>query len=124
MVRMELRVATDGMREHVVLELLRGGKPLGQIQLDGDTAEKHVHDVARHRANLIDPVTRTLKPGARLEALIDPAWGTPKYQLPEGRILSFRHPGLGWLTFVLPDEEATAIAEWLTKDLPIRPQAE
>jgi hypothetical protein len=117
---MELRVATDGMREHVILELWMDGRPLGHIQFDGATAEKHIHDVGRHRANLSDPVTPTLEPGARLEALVDPAWRSPEYRLPEGRILSLRHPGLGWLTFVLPDKEAAAIAEWLTKDLPIQ----
>jgi hypothetical protein len=32
-----------------------------------------------------------------------------------------RHPGLGWLSFVFPDKEAAAIAEWLTRDLPTAP---
>ena len=49
-----------------------------------------------------------------------PAWRIPGYRAAEGRILALRHPGLGWLTFVIPHKEAASIAEWLTKDLPLK----
>jgi hypothetical protein len=104
----------------VAIQLEEDGRPLGHMFLDGATAEQHIHDVASHRAQLKDEVTPDLDPGARLIALIDPVWRVPPERLPEGRILCFRHPGLGWLSFVLPDKEAAAIAEWLTKDLPLQ----
>jgi hypothetical protein len=103
-------------QEHVTVEMWMDGTPLGHMFFDGATAEKHIHDMARHRAALSDPVAPDLDPGARLEAQIDPAWRIPPYRYPQGRLLCLRHPGLGWLSFVLPDKESQAIAEWLTKD--------
>jgi hypothetical protein len=31
-----------------------------------------------------------------------------------------RHPGFGWIGFEFPEKEATAIADWFTRDLPKR----
>jgi hypothetical protein len=118
--RMVMKVWTTDDKEHVGVQLEQNDKALGYILFDGASAEQHMHNVARHRAELNDGVAPDLDPGARLEAIVDPTWRTPKYRLQEGRILSFRHPGLGWLTFVVPDKEAASIAEWLTKDLPLR----
>jgi hypothetical protein len=114
----ELRIATDPTRRYVVIELWMDGKRLGHINLDGATAEEHVHAVAKHRADLLDPVAADLHPGARLDAVFDPKWRVLN-PIEAGRILALRHPGLGWLPFVLPDKEAQSIAEWLTKDPPV-----
>jgi hypothetical protein len=122
MTRMTMKVSTSQDKEYVVLQLEEDGKALGHILFDGATAEKHCHDVASHRANLNEPVTPRLDPGARLPAVVDPAWLVPNERDSQGYILCFRHPGLGWLSFVLPDNEAASIAEWLTKDLPIQPE--
>ena len=121
MAHMELRVATDSAKEHVVIELWMDGKPLGHINFDGATAEQHVHLVGRHRANLSDPVTPDLDPGARLEAVHHPQWrvGQP---VQEGHVLVLRHPGLGWLSYVFPEEEATELAAQLTKGPKSRPK--
>lgn len=118
--RMALKVWTSQDNEHVGMQLEEDDKPLGHIFFDGATTEKHIHDVARHRAQLKEGVTPDLDPGSRFEAIIDPAWKIDGARVPEGRILLLRHPGLGWLSFVLPDKEAASIAEWLTKDLPLR----
>lgn len=58
---MELRVATDEAREHVVLELWMDGKPLGHINFDGATVEKHIQDVGDMRAELNETVTPELE---------------------------------------------------------------
>jgi hypothetical protein len=121
MARMRLNASVDSSREHVVIELSMDGKPLGHIELDSASVEKHIHDLAQHRANLIDPVTPTLDAGSRLEAIVDPRWRVPK-PIEQGRVLALRHPGLGWLSFVFPDKEARAIAEWLTKESPAQPK--
>ncbi|MGP0094219.1 MAG: hypothetical protein ACLPKB_30380 [Xanthobacteraceae bacterium] len=113
----ELRIATNPARKYVVIELWMDGKRLGHINLDGATAEEHIHAVAKHRAELVDPVSPDLHPGARLEAILDPKWRVLN-PIEAGRILALRHPGLGWLPFVFPDKEARSISDWLTKDLP------
>ena len=121
MARMALNASVDSSREHVVIELSMDGKPLGHIELDSASVEKHIHDLAQQRANLIDPVTPTLDAGSRLEAIVDPRWRVPK-PIEQGRVLALRHPGLGWLSFVFPDKEARAIAAWLTKESPAQPK--
>jgi hypothetical protein len=121
MARMALNTSVDSSREHVVIEVSMDGKPLGHIELDGTSVEKHIHDLAQHRANLNDPVTLTLDAGSRLEAIVDPRWRVPK-PIEQGRVLALRHPGLGWLSFVFPDKEARAIAEGLTKESPAQPK--
>jgi len=117
---MELKVATDGMHEHVVIELWMDGKPLGHTQLDGATAEMHIQEVADARAQLTDPVSPMLDPNSMLDAVVDPSWRIEDYRISEGRIVAFRHPGLGWMAFVIPEEQAKSIAEWLTKDIPLK----
>ena len=114
--KMELRNATDEKREQVTIELWMNDKALGHIHLDAGSLEKYIHDLSKHRSTLIDEVSRTLDPGARLETLIDPAWRTSTEHSLEktGIALILRHPGLGWLSFLLPHKEAADLGRWLT----------
>jgi hypothetical protein len=106
------------LRNHVVLQLDQDGTAIGHILFDAPTVEKHIQDVAEHRAALTEQVVPDLDPGSRLKAVFDPAWRISNQKTQHGRILALRHPGIGWLSFVLPDKEAAAMAEWLLKDLP------
>jgi hypothetical protein len=118
---MTIRALPDAALDHVMIELPRNGEPLGHIILDPATAEKHARDIASARAALNEPVTPSLDPGSRLETIIDPAWHISGRRTSLGRLLAIRHPGLGWLAFTIPEAEAAAIAEWLTKDIPLEP---
>lgn len=97
--------------EHVQLRLDMNDEPLGHILFDGATAERHALEVGKARSALTDPVSPTLDPGSRLEVTPDPAWRLElsKY----GPTLALRHPGLGWLGFVLPPHEAKHMGEAL-----------
>jgi hypothetical protein len=55
-----------------------------------------------------------------LPTIVDPVWKTPGYNTTQGRPLVLRHPGFGWIGFEFPEKEATAIADWFTRDLPKR----
>lgn len=116
MARMELRARVDGALENTIIEMWMDGKPLGHVILDAATLEGHIHDLAKHRAQMKDEVPRVLDPGSRLEATVDPVWKTTDENPPGGKVLALRDPGLGWLAFFFPHNEAVAIAEWLTKD--------
>ncbi len=119
--KMQLKAFPDAQGEHVTIELWMDDKPLGHILLDGATLEDHIHKLAGHRSQLKEEVPRELDPGSRLEALVDPVWRIPGQPSEHGRVLALRHPGLGWLSFVFPEKEAAAIAEWLTRDMPQKP---
>jgi hypothetical protein len=62
-----------------------------------------------------EPLTEAL---TREAVVIDPIWRTnfPPHQSLDGLLLRMRHPGLGWLTFLLPHHECMALAEWLSKN--------
>jgi hypothetical protein len=117
---MVIKCRVDKKKENVVIQIEEDKRALAHILLDSATTENHIHDLAKHRAALLEQVPTELDPGSRLEALIDPIWHIPNYRREQGRILALRHPGLGWLSFVLTDKEAASIAEWLTKDLPLK----
>jgi hypothetical protein len=112
---MTLRVQPDGIREHVVLQLYEDDKPLGYILFDGASAEKHIQDVGDARAELNDPVAPELDPGSRLKAIVNPNWKVEDHRVSEGRVISFRHPGLGWLTFILSDDSVREMVKRLTR---------
>jgi hypothetical protein len=116
--KMTLRVGLREDRQEAVIELWLDEQPLGHIFLDPATLEKHIRDCAAHRAQMPDEVPRDLDPGSRLEGSVyDPIWRIPAQRHEGGRILALRHPGIGWLGFVIPEHEAKSLAEWLTKDL-------
>jgi hypothetical protein len=47
--------------------------------------------------------------------VLDPAWRTepPVHPSLSGITLRLRHPGFGWLTFLLPWHEVKKLGEWL-----------
>ena len=113
--RMELRAKPDDAREQVTMELWMNGAPLGHIHLDAGSLEQHIHDLGKHRAALNDQVSRELDPGSRLQAIYDPVWRTDAVHSADqaGIMLALRHPGLGWLSFLLPHDEAANLGQWL-----------
>lgn len=113
--KMELRAAADKARECVSVELWMNDAPLGHIQLDAGSLESFIHDLGKHRAALADEVSAEIDPGSRLESIVDPAWRTfdQHSQQELGVALSLRHPGLGWLSFLLPHKSAALLGQWL-----------
>jgi hypothetical protein len=115
MARMTLKCRVDEPAQEVILQTEMEDKPLAHVRLDAPSVDQLIQDLGKHRATLRDEVPRQLDPGSRLQGIYDPAWRVPSDSHPAGRIIAFRHPGLGWLSFVLPENEAAAIADWLTK---------
>ena len=52
--------------------------------------------------------------------VLDPAWRTetPVHPSLNGGTLRLRHPGFGWLTFLLPWPEMKKLGEWLSNAAP------
>lgn len=111
---MAIRSFADDAREHVTIELWLNETPLGHILLEPSDAEQFLHEVAKHRATLSEKVTPMLDPGARLEAVVEPKWQVAR-QKDGSHGLAIRHPGFGWLSFALSDDQAKALAKALTE---------
>ena len=112
--RMELRTKIDEAADECIIELHMNDKPLGHVRLPAPDLETFIHQLSEQRARMRDEVPRTLDPGARFTALVDPIWRVPEDHNAEGRLLILRHPGLGWLAFCFPEHEAQNLCQWLT----------
>src|SRR5262245_35132895 len=117
--RMTIKSGPDEEKENVVIYIEEDGNLKAWVILDPATVAQHIHDLAKHRAALNDQVPTELEPVSLLATIINPVCRTPGHRTVHGRVLVIRHPGLGWLSFAIPDKEAASIAEWLTKDLPL-----
>ena len=90
----------------------RRGRALAHVALQAPELDSLVRQLAELRSCLGEPVPRTLDPGARLVALVDPVWQAKPLSspdAPDGVVLALRHPGLGWLGFLLPWPEAAML---------------
>jgi hypothetical protein len=116
----EIKVHIDVAKLKIILESWANGAPTGSVTLSPAQADALIRDLAKNRALLVQPVASELDEAA-IEPVIDPAWQTPDVRYPDGRMLSIRDPGRGWLTYIFPEDEAADVAQWLTKDLPLQP---
>ncbi len=114
----QIKVHVDVAKLNIVLEAWVNGAPTGSVTLSAAETDGLVRELGKNRAQLVQPVASN-PDEATTEPVIDPAWLTPEVRYQDGRLLSIRDPGLGWLAYVFPDEEAADIAAWLTKDLPL-----
>jgi hypothetical protein len=105
----------DPERRTAVVELWMGDQALGHITLDAAQLERLIHRLAECRANLADEVPREY---VRLEQsagiVIDPTWSVLAEADESNKVLALRHPGLGWLPFILPVHQQTTIAKVLS----------
>lgn len=82
--------------------------------LDAADCDGLLDMLQKARADLADVIPMDLEPNARVSPLFDPKWQLG--DSPEGEILlAVRHPGFGWITIMLPKNEAAALADGLDK---------
>jgi hypothetical protein len=100
-------------RRTFTLELHVDDDPKVRIRLSTYEMDKFIADLGLHRALMFDEVPRGLDPKSRTQTIQDPAWRPASTPGHSGKALALRHPGLGWLGFLFPDNEAAAIAKYL-----------
>ena len=69
-----------------------------------------MHALAEIRQEM-SPAVAEEPPPLALEPLHDPRYETHLHQFSGGTLLSFRHPSLGWLPFLLPSVQRRTLAE-------------
>lgn len=86
--------------------------------LSAEQLDELIAKAAKRRAEL-EPSHAT-QPPPQCEAILNPAWHTAP--APTGVLFMLRHPGLGWLGFVLPHEHRVHLTSlWLHQSLLYRP---
>src|SRR5882724_1682785 len=118
--RATFNVAAKGDGSVVQFEMLIDGKSVGSAELAAQDTEQLLDLLAHARSDLSNEVPDELEDESKLVPVDDPVWSIPDYREADGRPLFLRHPGFGWMFFLLAEESAKGIAEWLTKDLPVK----
>lgn len=98
---------------------LTGDRPIS-IRMDAAALDNLLLALGKLRAEMLPGVEKPVL-GAVYEGIIDPAWQTGYDAMADGVDLSLRHPGFGWIHFVLPRHEALAIARVLSNIEAVRP---
>ena len=111
--RMKITVGTNKKRDRLSIELAEFGTPLGHILFAASDVETLLLRIAEVRASMTEQVIPQLEPVFRIATVEEPAWRVSN-PMPDGRrILALRHPGFGWLGFVMRQDLADDIARGL-----------
>lgn len=111
MPKMSLQIDLVRALDQVNLTLKKDGATIGGMGLLASDMDDLIARLARARAAMKDTVPATLEPGARLSPIPAPAWLIKQQLQPPGALLALRHPGVGWLSFSMPTDSATALCE-------------
>lgn len=87
------------------------------LRLDALEVEQFIDCLASLRSKLADAVPVRLEPYPRLNAIVNPPWAAMRVdeRSTKGRLLAFRHPGLGWVSFIFTTQEAAKLAPFLAE---------
>ena len=113
MAKVQLMWRLPDDRSSVTLEMHVDGDPKAHMITDAPGLEAIVSDLAKVRAQMVEEVTPDLDVGMRLEAIADPRWRTEPHHPLGASMLALRHPGHGWVSFLLPPTEARALGKML-----------
>lgn len=103
---------------HVRLAIVAGGEELAVSLLEAADLEELIEGLAMARARLIDQVPLALDNNIRVVGVPNPAHRVLRGPPDTGCILAVRHPGYGWLHYMLPPAAATKLSRDLVKSLP------
>jgi hypothetical protein len=76
--------------------------------------EEMIRELADLREALAPQVTTTIVPGQRLFVTPEPLWKVSDEVREDGKVLLIRHPGIGWLGFIIPHDDCKRLAKKLT----------
>ena len=115
----QITIAPNEARNGMVLRLaVNGAEPIS-AELTAPKVGEVIEKVARVRAALADRALSDLGPATVLEfAAVGPAWRASADVALNGEnadsiALGLQHPTYGWLCFILPDQQAKLLGEWL-----------
>jgi hypothetical protein len=113
--QMELRTGLSDDGRTATLEVVMNGNPLGHVILDIPEVEELIHQMAAIRSAMAEAVPDEIEPLARLLAADNPEFAAkiPAHSPRDGVLLALRHPGLGWLAFLLPHPKAEVLGQRL-----------
>ena len=107
-----LKLATDDKKSRLVIKFDDVSLEGGELSLDAEQVDELISCLSKIRAEIAPPISSEIIQGTALDAIYDPRWETTAIH-ESNRLLVFRHPGLGWVSFVMPQEEAAHLGACL-----------
>ena len=86
--------------------------PLSALKIDD-----LIQQLADLRETLAPQIPMSPTPLAKFMALPVPEWHVSQELREDGRSLFIRHPGLGWLAFLIPHQDCARLAKHLTRPI-------
>ena len=115
-----LRITISDDSSTATVDLRADGRPVTEVVLDARNLDLATALLGEARAMLRSAVPPAPQQDAHTRELmvLDPTWRTqrPEHPTLNGIELRLRHPGFGWLTFLIPWHEAKSLGEWLIKN--------
>jgi hypothetical protein len=120
----QFKVTSHDVRNAISLAVISDGEVKAEVLVGARELDSLIAALGEKRWMLPDPVpsdhATAVSSGAvkREVMVIDPGWRTelPIHPTLNGLTLRLRHPGFGWLAFLLPWHEAKALGESLVKN--------
>jgi len=124
--RVTITLSAD--KSTATVNMVTDKKPTTRIELTASELDAVLAVLGEARAVMRDKVTCKTPEvrGTRELMILDPMWRTNSQIHPSlnGIILRLRHPGFGWLTFLLPHHEARSLGNWLAQNSQAEPSSD
>jgi hypothetical protein len=95
------------------LQIEADGTPLN---LSAEEVERLIRELAKFRKTMVPEVPRKPADGTYEDSEVDPILGVQP--VVDHKALMVRHPGIGWLLFLLPENEAQKLGQHLVQPAP------
>jgi hypothetical protein len=76
--------------------------------------EEMIQELSDLREALAPQVSTTIAAGQRMFVTPEPIWKVSDEVREDGKVLLIRHPGIGWLGFIIPHDDCKRLAKKLT----------
>lgn len=114
----DIRLNLEPNRRSLQIEFGAKGNKLVGFSLEAPEIDRLIGLLGVARAQMLDAVPATLDPGSRVPATLAPAWRLPATASRAEHGLILRHPGFGWLGFVLSPAQARSLSQALAARIP------
>ena len=116
----QVRISVAEDHRSVVLKLIAKEQPTNEVELSARDIDVLLELLTEARLQLEPPIPMELPREGLVRELVapDPVWRAepPMHPSLNGITLRLRHPGVGWLTFLLPWHEVKNLGDWLSKN--------
>jgi hypothetical protein len=97
--------------------------PVAVLKLDVTEVDKMIEMLGMMRSSMQPEVPKDFPFGQKVSAVPDPHWRSEPDLLRGHSLLHLRHPGFGWLHYLMPPQEAKRLAEILQAQAETQPQS-